>query len=156
MSFFRGQLSPYQVKYLTKLDKLRVQTHLNRRLNENIADAKRRIRLGRLKDRLWLSDSWLSGSGWRDRESSGCNPITGERYIILRVRECCTARLVSLFCEANVQSMFSDSFRVVAETRMTNVERTWTSKARLNCEQTSRIVFNASQFWSCASCRYDR
>jgi hypothetical protein len=93
---------PYQVrKSLGKKDKL--QTHLRRRVTDDIADAKRRMRLGGLGDRSRLSDS-----GRGIRASCGCKGDVGERHLILRVRASCTALLVSLFCEANVQSMYSD------------------------------------------------
>ena len=122
-----------------KLDKLQT-THL-KRLSAHI---KRRIRLGGRGNRI--NKSWIFGSCGKRSVSI---VIVVERYLILRVRACCTALLVSLLCEANVRSMSSDGFRVLNKTKMTNVDRTWASKARLNCEQTSRSVFSLRQSRSC-------
>ena len=78
------------------------------------------MRLGGVGDRSRLSSS-NSGIG----KTAGCTDISaGERYMILRVRACCTALPVSLFCEANIQSMSIDCFRLLAVIAMTIVERT--------------------------------
>ena len=95
--------------------------------------------------RLWGAgnESWLSGSSsWGSRMC-----VISDRYLILRVRACCTALLVFSFCNANSQSMSIDCFRALSVTTMTNADRTWASKAQLNIEQTtSRSVFSLRQF----------
>ena len=137
------------IKWKEKLDKL--QTHLKHCLSEAMADTRRCMRAGGL---AWRNGSWLSGSsGWRIGKSSGSR---GERYLILRVRACYTALHVFSFCEANIQSICNDCFRILLVTAMTSVERTWASKAWLNHEQTSLSVFSLRQSRSWPSCSRDQ
>ena len=73
------------------------------------------MRLGGLRGRTRLSRP----PGWGTGRS-----VIGERDLILSVRAYCTALLAFSFCEANVQSMSIDCFRVFFVTAMTNVDRT--------------------------------